>query len=338
MKKFFKRFIGTLCAISLIFTFNTFAYANSSNDKVKQVKEMRGQIDFKDINYAVINKKKLTYSPKYKNGKITSKGNEEVAELNKLITEVPDMEEYIVNQINNNKNFYALGYTTIYLTENADGELVPYEEEVASKDLFTNVAYAGEGSTSLKETCTSTTGIYLGGYDSTKGCNYYTSTTNIHWNLPNYIGGKSYHGSGADYILQSCPTSFTTTSDSMYPSYRITTDYGNTWQDANPGTPGVDYWRSDGGSNYIKWCIKDEPYFDVLGACVALKDALLVVRSDSKGTTATRKINSYYVHSWDSISITVQVSASSTKEVGLTITPSSTSKSWQLYSYVTFNV
>lgn len=66
--------------------------------------------------------------------------------------------------------------------------------------------------------------------------------------------------------------------------------------------------------------------------------------ASSKGNRANyyRTINSYYVHTWKSLSIKVSASASANSDkkygVSLSITPSVSEKSWQVYSYVSFQL
>ena len=65
---------------------------------------------------------------------------------------------------------------------------------------------------------------------------------------------------------------------------------------------------------------------------------MCILRTNLSGSsTAWRTINSYYVHTWKDLDISVSVSAHSGREVALSITPSISEKSWQVYSYVSFN-
>ena len=63
----------------------------------------------------------------------------------------------------------------------------------------------------------------------------------------------------------------------------------------------------------------------------------LTVTSKGPGSSSNRYIRSYYVHTWDEINLDVEVSVSSAQETVLGLSTSSSSKSWQLYSYVSFN-
>lgn len=98
------------------------------------------------------------------------------------------------------------------------------------------------------------------------------------------------------------------------------------------GRPGQEYWRENGGSSYIRYGIKDDPF-----GLNQLESYDLFTTCWGKPTSATRKINSYYVHTWTEMTLNVSVSLNSSKEAGLTLNPGKTEKSWQLYNYVTFN-
>lgn len=88
----------------------------------------------------------------------------------------------------------------------------------------------------------------------------------------------------------------------------------------------------DGGVNYLKCTIYDDP----LGVRQN-KSFTLECISAGNSSSDYRMINSYYVHTWKSLSIDVSVGVSSNQEVSLNIDPSLENKSWQLYNYVTFD-
>lgn len=98
------------------------------------------------------------------------------------------------------------------------------------------------------------------------------------------------------------------------------------------GRIGEEYARVNGNNNYIEYSVKDDP----LGLN-QLNFVKLKTTTWGKPLSSTRKINSYYVHTWKSLSLNVSVSGSSSKEVALSITPSIKDNSWTLYNNVTFN-
>lgn len=339
MKKVFKKMLCLLSALALLFTADNYVLIANA-EATTRVKEIRGQIDFNNINMGVLNNEEITYSAKTEKGRISSTGETEVRELDKLISVAPDVKDYILDNINNNVNLYAIGYTTLYLTENDEGELVPIEEQVSkNSSLFSTRVYATTGESSPKFTCTSLT--LVGVMAGTNNNNTYAATSYVSWSQPNYIGGEKYHGSGTDYLLQACPETFTIKKDYTYVGYYQTENYGKTWDfqyDSDFAWLGDLYWKENGGNSYIRYAVEDEYAFNpLIGYCWALKNIQLNTHSTVQASSSTRKINSYYIHSWDDITINVMVAASSSNEVSLEITPSIASKSWQLYSYVTFN-
>lgn len=137
------------------------------------------------------------------------------------------------------------------------------------------------------------------------------------------VGGANYPDAGNDYVLQASPTTFARNSDSLVATY-----------DHNPagGSSGSDFWREDGNESFVRYAIKDDPV-----GYRQLKSFTMAAIYDAPQSGTTRQINSYYVHTWKSMSLSATVSASSDKKVTLSLTPSILEKSWQVYNYVTFN-
>lgn len=340
MKSVMKRVFYVLCAIVVLFTTDNYVLA-STVETYTRVKEDRGQIDFDHINIGVLNNNEILYSAMVENGRESSKGKDECNELNRLINVVPEVKDYILEYLNNGINMYAIGYTTVYLTENDEGQLVPIiEEETSNNSFLSIIAPAKTGESSHKYTCTSLTMVGVSSIPGSSN-NSYTTTSYISWSKPAFIGGEKYHGSGTDFLLQACPNTFTIESDEAKIGYWSTEDHGKTWeiiQDNYGAWEGEFYWRENGGNSYIRYGVEDEPYHDILGGFAwALRDFQVTAETTAPGTSNIRKINTYYIHSWDSIDIDVSITVNTSKEVALNIRPSIQGKSWQVYSYVTFN-
>ena len=349
-----RKLFGVGCLCTMLFSLNVNAMCtNYSMDekvaqgKMRKLKEERGQINFSELNVAVVNDDELIYSPKLHNGKKSKAGIKERKELDNLLDSCPKMKNYIIEQVNRNENVAAIGYTTVHLIQNAEGEMIPEVEEVelvTTDDLLPsklNIAealYTKRGDESVRGTCTLYTTVYRGSYNSSLKKYNFSTHSKVDWSEPNWIGGANYHGSGWDYLLQSLPSKFTITGDSLDTSWWQTTGAADRWWFSSNYDDGY-VWasRSDGGSNYIRWDIKDEAKWDVLGACTALAIGDLTVTSKGPGSSSNRYIRSYYVHTWDEINLDVEVSVSSAQETVLGLSTSSSSKSWQLYSYVSFN-
>lgn len=228
---------------------------------------------------------------------------------------------------------------------NDEGEIVPVVEAEANLSTFGPTKYPEakllktvRGDTSSRGTCTLYTTVYKGSYDSSTKKYNFSTHSKVAWSEPVWMGGADYHGSGWDYLLQSLPNTFTINSDTLDCAWWKTAGVADSWWYSSSYDDGK-VWtsRGNGKSNYVQWNIKDEAQWDPLGYCIALADANLTVTSRGPASSSDRVIRSYYVHTWDSATLNVGVSASTTKECLLTLSPSTESKSWKLYSYVTFN-
>lgn len=158
----------------------------------------------------------------------------------------------------------------------------------------------------------------------------YNTVTMATWEKGSFIGGENYPASGDDYIIQSVPTSFSRLKHDFYCLYNKSAD--SELVNSYDGTEGKEYSVSNGGNTYVRIDVKDDP----LGTA-RLAIAILTVNSASEPYSGYRTINSYYVHTWKSMTIDVTIGANTGKEATLTISPSIAEKSWQVYSYVTFN-
>lgn len=155
----------------------------------------------------------------------------------------------------------------------------------------------------------------------------YDTTTYGAWSENNSIGGKKYPASGDDYILQACPSGFTRRSDSLSIIYNHN----------KKAESGKDYSSLAGDRNYIAYSVSDDP-----SGINQMSSVRLYASSKGNRANYYRTINSYYVHTWKSLSIKVSASASANSDkkygVSLSITPSVSEKSWQVYSYVSFQL
>lgn len=161
----------------------------------------------------------------------------------------------------------------------------------------------------------------FGGMEEFAGEYKYTAITFGSWSN-SFIGGSNYPASGDDYVLQASPNTFSRDSDSMMAFY-----------DNSPteGVSGDDYWRENGDSTYVRYAIQDDPF----GYRQCSSFALTTVSAGPK-SSKIRQIASYYVHTWETITLSVTINVSTEDSVSLDLTPSKANKSWQVYNPVTF--
>lgn len=98
---------------------------------------------------------------------------------------------------------------------------------------------------------------------------------------------------------------------------------------------GDDFWQDAGSTHYIQYAIKDDPY--EFAKARQNKNFMLVCTYLANSSTFMRKINSYYIHTWEKMGISVSISASSSCEVTLEITPSMQENRWRLYNDLDFD-
>ncbi len=153
---------------------------------------------------------------------------------------------------------------------------------------------------------------------------YYTyiCKTTATWDKNSAIGGEKYPGAGYDYIMHTMPEGFLRISDDVSISY----NHDRTAQNE------TDYACCDEGMNYVKYKVADDP-----AGNNQMTSCTLTTTCKSKATLATRVINSYYVHTWNSVSLSASFSIGTIFSNPLSVIPSVTEKSWQVYSYAPFN-
>ena len=204
----------------------------------------------------------MFYSPKRKKGVKTKKGIQAEKELTSFIELCPEVEEYIVNQIEKHEDVAAIGYTTVDVILNDEGQIVPVVEAEANLSTFGPTKYPEakllktvRGDTSSRGTCTLYTTVYKGRYDtSTKKYNFSTHSK-VAWSEPVWMGGADYHGSDWYYLLQSLPNTFTINSDTLDCACWKTAGVAESWwysssyDDGKVGTS-----RGNGKSNPFLLC------------------------------------------------------------------------------------
>jgi len=280
-----------------------------ANNESTEYQESHFQINLADYDVYVDNgemnltaKKSLARSSK----KAVS---ENAAKLQEIFAEYPDVKENLINEYQADDELCAVSFTEVPVVY-VDGH---YERVPVTR-----------GSSSSGKNGVGTFLLYTsihGGVQTLNGQYRYVGRTFGSWSNST-AGGSSYPDAGNDYVLQTAPNTFGRTSDSIAATY----DHSPTG-----GVSGSDFWREDGDSRYVRYAIKDDP-----AGYRQLKSFTLESIYAGPQSGSTRQIGSYYVHTWNAMSLAVSVSASSDKSITLTLTPSIVSKSWQVYNYVSF--
>lgn len=258
--------------------------------------------------------------------RITSKNNSSrstniatesaIDKLEALIEEFPDVEENLFGNVSEDNELVGVSFTEVPLMQVEDHyERIPVNTNVNSRGTETS-DQNGKGKFLLYTKITGGTTAVNGGYK-------YTAYTYGSWSTNNILGGSNYPAKGDDFVFQTSPNSFSRTSDSMSAKY-----------DHNPttGVSGDDFWRENGNTSYVRYGIADDPFGYRQNKSFTLKTV-----SAGPQSSKVRHIGSYYVHTWSEMSISASVDISTEKSVTLSITPSITEKSWQVYNYVPFS-
>lgn len=114
---------------------------------------------------------------------------------------------------------------------------------------------------------------------------------------------EKYPASGNDFIIQACPSSLS----------RLTNSLSVTYNHGKSPINGTDYALENGDDYYVRYCVKDDP----AGINQMSKVSLTVNSNGSPITGKSRKINSYYVHTWNSMSLKVSVGTTADSEKNL---------------------
>lgn len=331
MKKKMRKQICLLLTFIMVVTactFNTYA----TEDSQSQYKESHAQINYKHSELRIIDND-LCAVANQDNFIEKYLGNKECDKTNRILKDYEGVSEKLTELLLNNDEICAIAYTeapiAIYNdhTERIEKEkaksllaiilsgLFPVASAVTTKDG--DIEYQGEGNFALITII------------SKQDNGSYNTITMASWEKGSFIGGKKYPASGNDYILQAIPSSFTRQSHDFYCLYNQSSD--SELVNAYEGTNGKEYFVTDGDNTYIKIAVKDDPF-----GMARLSLAILTANNIPNSYSGSRTINSYYVHTWKSMSISVSVSVDTEEKATLIITPSINEKSWQVYSYVTF--
>lgn len=331
MKKKLKPFCLLLSFVILVTMCNFGSHAaEESNSKYE---EYHDQINYKHSELKLVdNEVQAVYNQdnfieKYLGGKECEKTNE-------LLDKYDGISEKIADILEIDEEICAVAYTeapiAIYEdhTERIEKEKTPSLLTIVLSGAFpiASAATTAEGDKAYK----ARGNFVIVTIVSKQNNGTYNTSTMATWEKGSFVGGEDYPASGDDYVIQSVPASFSRLSHDFYCLYNKSSD--SELVNSYDGVEGKEYSVSNGGNTYVRIDVKDDP----LGTA-RLAMAILTVNSASEPYSGYRTINSYYVHTWKSMTIDITIGVNTKKEATLTISPSIAEKSWQVYSYVTFN-
>ena len=333
MKKSIIRFISTLLVVMLLS--ESLSFVAFANDKSGGYVETHHQFNMEDINLSVENKNKLHISfDKSLNVLKNNKLNKEKKMLEEYLERYSNVYKQLLSMANKNVDIHTFGYTEAEMEYDEENQtFVRVKDENKAQNVnallgpitaHAETVVRRKGEEKKKYYFSLVTSISRKG---TSNPYVYDTTTYGAWSENNSIGGKKYPASGDDYILQACPSGFTRRSDSLSIIYNHN----------KKAESGKDYSSLAGDRNYIAYSVSDDP-----SGINQMSSVRLYASSKGNRANYYRTINSYYVHTWKSLSIKVSASASANSDkkygVSVSITPSVSEKSWQVYSYVSFQL
>lgn len=300
---------------------NTAIVADIEND-TENYEEMHFQINFSDVDIVITEENDILMHPKAINhsGKhVKSHQNTdaarmdvEIAALMEVFSDFPEVKQELITELqNSDSRLCAMSFTEVPLVW-MDGH---YQRASASSHFEASEEH-GRGKFLMYT-------VIAGGYADSTGIATYTAYTRGRWSQNSISGHSNYPDAGEDFVLQTSPTDFVRKADTFSAEY-----------DNNPiiGVSNDDFWCCDGNADYIQYAILDDP-----SGYRQNKNFTLTTESDGLASNRSRMIQSYYVHTWKQMTISVEVSSSTGGEFELSITPSIENKQWQVYDYITFN-
>ncbi len=306
-------------------SFSLDSFATSNDITQTAYEETHDQINFENLMIVLVDNENLLVDVD-PTVSIFKRSNAETQKekYDNYIANVPHAEKELANAIKDGENICALSYTIapVVFVDNHFERIPKGNDESRSVTTESYPSYRNNLTLCTRLTISGSSNPYT-----------YTAVTYGTWDneASTLIGGEQSPASGYDYVLQACPT--VTSSTSFSSTYNYSTN-GSTY-----GQNGINYFLADGGNSWVKYEIVDDP----LG--IAQLHTFYCTQTFSAiSTSATKKINSYYVHTWDTISISVTTSGSAGTSEGypaasveLSITPSIVEKSWQLYNPLSYS-
>ncbi len=331
IKKIVKPAVSIILVLTLVLSSMIFSFASSNH--ANDYQETHEQINFNNLDVAIINGDNIQVSvnsstPFYKK----NKAKKEKEKFDEYIAKHPEVEEELVPELESGEDIACISYTEVPLQLVDDHyERIPEESNNSILGLVAHATSSKGNHPSATTNFTLTTSITKGEYNSKKGGYKYTAKTTGTWSSNSIKSGSKYPASGYDYSFQTCPV--------VISSSFFTSTYNYKTNGSASGQKNVNYWLADGGNGWKEYQITDDP-----AGSAQLKTFTQTSMFYADSTKKTKAINSYYIHTWKSMKVSVSVSGNCgisggepSAGIELSITPSIQEKSWKCYDYVSYN-
>lgn len=334
--KFYKKVFAAILAVTIIVSTPCISFASNSKDNITSVEyeEYHDQINFDNLMILVANKKDIIVDVDPAISLLKKfEAKKQKKKYDRYIENHPEAAKELMNAINSSDYICAISYTETPLVYVEDHyERIPKEDSIDTNPFGINASAADKtlsSNPSQRYRLTLKTTITRRG--SSNPYTYYASTSGTWDNSASVFDGETQPDVGNDFIMQSCPT---VTNSAIFSS-----TYNYSTNGSKNGQEGINYFMTDGGDSWVKYEVVDDPT-----GIAQLKIFSLQQTFKAQTTTTTKKINSYYIHTWEEMSISVSASGNAGTSGGkpsagvtLSFTPTTVDKHWQLYNFVSYN-
>lgn len=334
--KYHRKIFAVVLATLIILYTPCISFASNSKpiDNSIEYEEYHDQINFDGLMLYVVNKNDILVDvdPTISIFK-KIEANKQKEKYDRYIKEHPEATIEMLNLVNDSDHVCAISYTDAPLLFMGNHyERIPKDDttNINSFGLKASAADISDSSdASLRHRLTLKTTITRRG--TSNPYTYYSSTSGTWDNSASLVDGETQPAGGNDFVLQACPT---VTSSSVFRS-----TYNYSTNGSKNGQEGINYFLTDGKDSWVKYEVVDDPV-----GLAQLKTFSLGQTFKARTTSSTKKINSYYIHTWKDMSISVSVSGTAgitgglpSAGVELSFTPTFKDKQWKLYNYVSYN-
>lgn len=330
IKKFLAVFIALVCTISSPY-FSVISNALTDCNS-KKYEEYHDQINFDTLTVFSVNKKHIVVEidPSISWFK-KAEAKKQKIKYEEYIKSHPESEKELLDSTNSFDQVCVISYTDAPLEYKDDH----YERVLKSSNNLSPLFVTASAADLTKNTenpsprgnLTLTTTVIRRGVSNPYTYHAYTKGT---WDN-SALSGQNAPAAGNDFVAQSCPT--VTKSSSFSSTYNYSTS------GSKNGQNGKNYFLSNSGKSWVEYEVVDDPV-----GLAQLHTFCLTQTFSAKSTSATKKINSYYIHTWKSMSVSVSVGGNAglsgdepSAGVSLNLTPSLSEKFWRLSNFVSFN-
>ncbi len=309
----------------------SFASAQKNED-FSEYEEIHDQINFDYLSILVIDKNVVVDIDPTVSILKRSQAKEQKEKYDEYIKENRKVAEVIYDTVKKGENLCVVSYTVAPVVAVNDHYERVKKEEAYTLPFGVKASAEMEISTPSKGANANFQLTTIVTREGNANPYTYTALTMGVWNTSTSIfTGENKPAAGKDFVLQACPT--------VTSSSEFSCDYNYATSGQTSGQEGVNYFRTNGFDSWVEFSVEDDPFGLAQMEAFGLTQTFKAV-----ATTNTKKINSYYIHTWQTMNLDVTVTGvagtsegTPAAQVGLSINPTKTSMWWPLYNSVSYD-